>query len=278
MKTIVITGASDGIGAYSAKQLKELGNEVIIVGRNKEKTIKVATDLNCPYYVADFANLSDVESLANELATLPKIDVLINNAGAVFNDRCETINGIEKTFQVNVLASYVLTTKLLDKLVESKATVIQTSSIASNFVKKGYDLTDYQNKTAYSSVKAYAESKLCNVLFTKELNRLYGDKGLNAVAFEPGIPRTNFASEGSWFFNLAYHSPLKYLFTIPVSKSSKRLTRLALGTPNIDFTNGEFYSYKKTFKLKRKNLNDLQTKLFAICSELYCDYLNKKGK
>ncbi len=268
MKTIVITGGSDGIGAYSATELKKLGHDVIIVGRNKQKTINLASNLGCKYFIADFSNLQDVENLANELLKLPKIDVLVNNAGAVFNERTETANGFEKTFQVNVLASYILTVRLLDKLIESKATVIQTSSIASNFVSKAYDLSDIQNKSGYNPVKAYAESKLCNVLFTKQLDLLYKDKGLNAVAFEPGIPRTNFASEGSWFFKLAYHSPLKYLFTIPVSKSSKRLIRLVLGTPDKDFKCGQIYSYKKQFKIKRKDLDILSPKLWDILQNI----------
>lgn len=269
MKTVIITGGSDGIGAYSARELKKLGYNVIIVGRNKQKTEKLASELNCPFHVADFAKLNDVYRLASELDTYPTIDVLVNNAGAVFNERTETEDGFEKTFQVNVIASYILTMKLLDKLLKSNATVIQTSSIASNFVKKTYDLSDFQNKVGYSAVKAYAESKLCNVLFTKSLNELYGNKGLNAVAFEPGIPRTNFASEGLWFFKIAYHSPLKYLFTTPTSKSCKRLIRLVTGTPNVDFKTGEFYSYKKPFKLKRNDLNILAPKLLGILQEIY---------
>ena len=272
MKTVVITGGSDGIGAFSAKELKKLGFNVIIVGRNKAKTQKLASEINCPYHIADFSKLSDVYRLANELNAYPTIDILVNNAGAVFNERTETENGIEKTFQVNVVGSYILTTCLMDKLLLSKATVIQTSSIASNFVKKSYDLTDYQNKDGYGAVKAYAESKLCNVLFTKQLDKLYRDKGLNTVAFEPGIPRTNFASEGLWFFKVAYHTPLKYLFTISPLKSAKRLIRLVTETPNVDYKTGEVYSYKKPFKLKRKDLDILAPKLWGILENIKNEY------
>ena len=272
MKTIVITGGSDGIGAYTATELKNLGYNVIIVGRNKAKTQKLASEINCPYHIADYSKLSDVYRLIEELNAYPTIDVLINNAGAVMSERTETEDGIEKTFQVNVVASYLLTLGLMDKLLLSKATVIQTSSIASNFVKKTYDLTDYQNKQGYSAVKAYAESKLCNVLFTKQLDKLYRDKGLNAVAFEPGIPRTNFASEGFWFFKMAYHTPLKYLFTISPAKSSKRLIRLATETPNKDYKTGEVYSYKKQFKLKRKDLDILAPKLWGILENIKNEY------
>ena len=268
MKTIVITGASDGIGAYSAKELKNLGYNVVIVGRNEQKTQKLASEINCPYHIADFSKLRDVYKLIEELNAYPNIDVLVNNAGAVMNERTETEDGIEKTFQVNVVAEYLLTMGLIDKLISSKATVIQTSSLASRFVNKNYDLTDFQNKVGYTPVKAYAESKLCNVLFTKQLDKLYGDKGLNAVAFEPGIPRTNFASEGFWFFKVAYHTPLKYLFTISPKKSCKRLLRLILGTPSVDYETGEVYSYKKPFKLKRKDLDTLAPKLWGILENI----------
>ncbi len=268
MKTIVITGGSDGIGAYSAKELKNLGHNVIIVGRNKQKTQKLATELNCPYHIADFSKLSDVYRLVEELNFYPTIDVLVNNAGAVMSERAETEDGLEKTFQINVVGAYLLTIGLLDKLIKSNATVIQTSSLASKFVSKGYDLSDYQNKLNFNPVKAYAESKLCNVLFTKQLDKLYADKGLNAVAFEPGIPRTNFASDGFWFFKIAYHTPLKYLFTISPKKSCKRLLRLVLGTPSKDFKTGEIYSYKKPFKLKRNDLDILAPKLWEILENL----------
>lgn len=268
LKTIVITGASDGIGAYASKILKELGHNVVIVGRNKEKTINVANSLSCPYHIADFSKLEDVKRLANELQSYPKIDVLINNAGAVFDKRIETEDGFEKTFQVNVLSQFLLTNLLMDKLVESKATIIQTTSMATNLFAKNFDINDIQTTKDYSPLKAYAHSKLCNVLFTKELNKRFANKGIKAVAFEPGIPRTNFASEGLWFFKVAYHSPLKYLFTISVKNSSKRMTRLALGEENKDFISGEVYSNKNKYKVKCKDINKKAEIFWAILQDM----------
>ena len=92
------------------------------------------------------------------------------------------------------------------------------------------------------------------------------------MAFEPGIPRTNFASEGFWFFKIAYHTPLKYLFTISPKKSSNRLLRLVLGKPNLDYKAGEVYSYKKPFKLKRKDLDILAPKLWGILQNITKNY------
>ena len=130
MKTIVITGASDGIGAASARQLKALGHRVIIVGRSPQKTERLAKELDAPFHIADYTRLSEVVRLAEELRQYPQIDVLANNAGGAQNKRSLTEDGFERTFQINLLGGFLLTNLLLEKLCESRATVIQTSSIA----------------------------------------------------------------------------------------------------------------------------------------------------
>lgn len=263
-KTIVITGASDGIGFAAAKQLKLLGHNVIIVGRNAKKTKEKAKLINCPYHIADFSNLSQVTALAKELNNYEKIDVLANNAGAIFNKREITIDGFEKTFQTNVLSSFLLTNLLLEKLITCNATIINTTSIASNVFSKNFDVNDLQNERHYTPINAYGESKLCNVLFTRELHNRYYQKGLNVVAFEPGITRSNFGADGNWFLRLAYHSPLKYLFTISTKKSAKRLVRLALGDAGNDFFSGKIYSYKKQYKVKFDN-EIIQRQFYEYC-------------
>ncbi|MEV4175373.1 SDR family NAD(P)-dependent oxidoreductase [Nonomuraea sp. NPDC049709] len=128
-QTIIITGASDGIGAAAAHQLTENGHKVIVVGRSPQKTAAVAGKIGAPFHVADFADLAQVRSLASELtATYPRIDVLANNAGGIFGDREVTTDGYEKTFQVNHLAPFLLTYLLMATLIESNAKIIQTSS------------------------------------------------------------------------------------------------------------------------------------------------------
>lgn len=273
VKTIVITGASDGIGACAAKKLKELGHNVIIVGRNPLKTKKVAEEINVNYYIADYAKLADVVSLVNKLNKLDRIDVLLNNAGAAMDKRKETIDGFEQTFQVNVLAPFLLTYLLLDKLCQSKATVVQTSSIAANIFAK-FDIDDLLNTKDYSILKAYGNAKLCNVLFTRQLHKRYYDKGINAVAFQPGIPRTNFASESSKFLNFMYHSVFKYIFTMSKQRSAKRLVYFALAKPEKDFKCGQMYTYKKTYKIKFNDKNgEISEKLWNQCLKMTKDYI-----
>lgn len=249
MKTIVITGASDGIGAAAAKELVSLGHQVVIVGRNPEKTAKIATELGMPYHLADFTKLADVERLAVELRQYDHIDVLANNAGGIMGDRTLTADGFEKTFQVNHLAGFLLTNLLLDKLLADHATVIQTSSIAANLFVKTFDVNDVNVAHEYTSEKAYGYAKYENILFTRELQRRYDDQ-LTAVAFHPGVVRTSFSSESNTFMRWLYRTPLKYLGTISPERSAKRLVNLALGVPGADFIAGEVYDGKKLLPVK----------------------------
>lgn len=272
-KNIVITGASDGIGKAAAEKLHELGHNVIIVGRSKEKTEKVARDLGAPFHIADYTKLSDVVRLAEELKSYDRIDVLCNNAGGVLAERTETADGIERTFQLNVLAGFLLTRLLSDKLCESRATVIQTASIAANLFGADFDGEDFQNEKNYAPFKAYGYAKLEDILFTRELDRRLRDKGINAVAFEPGVVRTNFAAESTGFVKFCYHSPLKYLFTITSGNSAKRLVRLATGTPEKDFICGEVYSKIKPMKLKFKDeKGEVAKRLWDYCEKLTDKY------
>src|SRR6202046_4554258 len=136
-KTIVITGASDGIGAAGARQLHKDGHRVVIVGRSPAKSQAVARELGADHFLADFTSLGDVRTLAAGLyLACPRIDVLVNNAGGIFGDRAKTVDGFEKTFQVNHLAPFLLTHLLLDKLIASDASVIQTSSFAARLTGK----------------------------------------------------------------------------------------------------------------------------------------------
>ena len=268
-KTVVITGASDGIGAAAAKMLHQNGHRVVIVGRNPEKTERVARELNAPFHIADYTRLSDVRRLAEELRQYDRIDVLANNAGGVQNERKLTADGFERTFQINLLGGFLLTSLLLDRLCECRATVIQTSSIASNLFGADFDVNDLQNERSYQALKAYGYGKLEDILFTRELQRRFGERDISAVAFEPGVVRTNFASESTRFIRFCYHSPLKYLFTISPVKSARRLVRLAEGVPGIDFVPGEVYSNQKPMKVKFKDPEGITAKqLWESCEEM----------
>ena len=163
-RTIVITGASDGLGAAAAGRLTRSGENVVVVGRSPTKTAAVATPLGADYFVTDFADFAQVRELAaNMLERYPRIDVLANNAGVTMGANREvTVDGHEKTFQVNHLAPFLLTTLLLDRLIDSRASVINTSSFANRF--SAIDFDDLDALGTYRGPIAYCRSKLMNIL------------------------------------------------------------------------------------------------------------------
>lgn len=251
-RTIVITGASDGIGAAAARQLHEIGEEVVVVGRNPDKTRRVADALGVRSFTADFSDLAQVRELAETLrAEYPRIDVLANNAGGIFGDRKLTGDGYEVTFQVNHLAPFLLTNLLREVLLESQASVIQTSSAAARLFSR-FDIDDLQGEHRYSASRAYGNAKLANVLFTKELNRRFGDAGLSAVAYHPGVIASSFGSTGNGSWKFLYGGPLAERFMTSTDVGGARLTWLALGKPGVDWQPGGFYANNKPARTHRR--------------------------
>ncbi|MBT9606101.1 SDR family NAD(P)-dependent oxidoreductase [Microbacterium sp.] len=251
-RTIVITGASDGIGAAAARQLHEIGEDVVVVGRNPDKTRRVADALGVRSFVADFSDLAQVRELAASLAAeFPRIDVLANNAGGIFAERALTTDGFEVTFQVNHLAPFLLTNLLRETLIASRASVIQTSSAAARLFSR-FDIDDLQGERRYSASAAYGNAKLANVLFTKELNRRFGDAGLSAVAYHPGIIASSFGSTSSGSWKFLYGGALAERFLPSTDVGGARLTWLALGKPGVDWQPGGFYAHNKPAKTRRR--------------------------
>jgi len=183
-----------------------------------------------------------VRALADALlAACPRIDVLANNAGAIFaGTRSTTVDGHESTFQVNYLAPFLLTELLHDRLVESRATVINTSSVAGARFGR-LDLDDLQSEHGYSPSKAYGASKLAQILHAKELDRRYGALGLSAASFHPGGIASNFSTnEGSpWRF--LYRSRLKNLLLASTAQGADTLVWLAQTPPHEGWEPGGYY-------------------------------------
>lgn len=244
-KTIVITGASDGIGAEAARNLGANGHKVVVVGRSPEKTHALATEIGSDSYTADFAELAQVRELASALqARYAQIDVLANNAGGMFGSAQTTVDGHEKTFQVNHLAPFLLTNLLLDTLIASQAAVIQTASRVAKRIGR-IDIDDLDNHQAYAPIKAYSDAKLENILFTKELHRRYADHSISAVAFHPGNVASNFASDTTTSWRFIYNTPLRHLILISPRKGAEPLTWLAQTQPGRDWQPGEYYEKHK---------------------------------
>ncbi|HAM28280.1 MAG TPA: short-chain dehydrogenase [Microbacteriaceae bacterium] len=252
-RTIVITGASDGIGAAAARALNRGGDSVVVVGRSREKTGAIAAELGVDFFVADFAELGQVRSLASELlARYPRIDVLANNAGGIMGKRELTVDGHEKTFQVNHLAPFLLTTLMIDRLAESAATVVNTSSGANRFGR--IDIDDLDLKKKYSATRAYGNGKLANILFTRELHRRYHAAGISTAAFHPGVVATSFASGSSSLMRLGYTGLLSRFMLTP-ERGADTLVWLATTTPGADWQSGEYYE-KRAIQRANEQAND----------------------
>ncbi|MFD2794972.1 SDR family NAD(P)-dependent oxidoreductase [Promicromonospora vindobonensis] len=280
-KVIVITGASDGIGAAAARQLHAAGHTVVVVGRSVEKTRAVAGELDVDSYVADFTRLDDVERLAGELRTAyPRIDVLANNAGGVFGTRAKTVDGFEKTFQVNHLAPFLLTRRLLDTLVASRASVLQTSSTV-RFAKEIH-LDDLDHDRDYDPVHAYGAAKLENILFTTELHRRHQANGLSAASFYPGNVATNFASDTTSPImrvvrRLGHLPGLGRLLLTTPDQGADQIVWLAEGTPGTDWQSGSYY-YKREASTPRNPQAldaDLARRLWERSEELLAGRLSE---
>ncbi len=200
-KICLITGASDGIGYAASRQLARMGARVIIVGRNPAKTEaavrRIIADTENPeveYLLADLSSQGEVRRVAAEAMELAShLDVLLNNAGAIFLSDRRSVEGIEMTFALNHLSYFLLTGLLLDRLRQAPcARIINVSSNAHESPGK-FRLEDLPEPSGNGGYPAYKRSKLCNILFTYELaRRLEGEK-ITVNALHPGLVRTNIA-------------------------------------------------------------------------------------
>jgi NAD(P)-dependent dehydrogenase (short-subunit alcohol dehydrogenase family) len=199
-KTVLVTGANQGIGKATAIALAEQGANVVILSRNPEKGRAALNDVQAAsrggkaeLLVADFASLADVRRAAAEFrASHKRLDVLVNNAGLIVPERHLTLDGIEETFGVNHLAPFLLTNELLDLLKASApARIVNLSSEAHRGAKMHWE--DLQFTSArYKSFRAYGQSKLANILFTYELARRLEGTGVTANAVHPGVVASGF--------------------------------------------------------------------------------------
>jgi retinol dehydrogenase 12 len=199
---VLITGATRGIGEAAAIALARQGVELALVGREPERVRAVAekaraagTGAPVHEHVADLLLMSEVRALADEVAaSYEHIDVLANNAGALFSSRKETPEGFERTFALNHLAPFLLTNLLRERLAGGR--VVTTASDAHESGR--LDLDDLQSRNGYAAMRVYGTSKLCNILFTRELARRAPE--LHATCFHPGVVRTGFGKNenGIW--------------------------------------------------------------------------------
>jgi NAD(P)-dependent dehydrogenase (short-subunit alcohol dehydrogenase family) len=200
-QTVLVTGATSGIGRATALGLAALGARVAITGRDRGRTETAAGQISAAgggsvdVFIADLSSQAQVRRLVSEvLQGLSRIDVLINNVGGYWSTRHLTADGLERTFALNHLAPFLLTNLLLDRLKRSAPARVIT--VASNAQTGGrIDFMDLQGERSYSGGRAYNQSKLANILFTYELARRLRGNAVTANAVHPGVVRTSFGAE-----------------------------------------------------------------------------------
>jgi NAD(P)-dependent dehydrogenase (short-subunit alcohol dehydrogenase family) len=207
-KTVLITGANQGIGKASAIALGRMGAKLVLVCRSEEKAraaiaeIEKAGAKNVELIQGDLGSLADVRRVAKDfLAKHTRLDVLLNNAGLIVPSRRTTVDGIEETFAVNHLAPFLLTNLLLDVLKKTPgARVVTVSSTAHRSGRMHWD--DLQLANGYGAMKAYSQSKLCNILFTRELARRLEGTGVTANCLHPGVIASGFGQTYGGFLSV----------------------------------------------------------------------------
>ncbi len=268
-KTCVVTGATAGIGEALARGLASRGAALAIVGRDEERLRLVAKgceELGAPAvqsYRCDFAVLDEVRELADSLLEdLPRIDVLVNNAGLVVQKRQETVDGHELVFQANQLAPYLLTRLLLDRLVASgPARIVWTASDAHEFGPLVTD--DYMSTRGYKPLKVYGRSKLANIVTTAELSRRLAGTSVTANCFHPGFVATSIGRDhpvGVLFLKLA-----RPFIKSPVQGADTGVFLACDEVPD----NGQYFYKRRVHVTKNDALSpELGARLWDDCASL----------
>jgi retinol dehydrogenase 14 len=250
-KNILITGATNGIGLEATVELSRRGARVVMVGRDPQRTEAAVADVKArsgsaevSHLLCDFSSQADIRRLAEDVkARLDRLDVLVNNAGAVNKKRGVTVDGIETTFAVNHLGYFLLTNLLLDLLARSAPARIVT--VASAAHRQGtLDFSDLGYERGYAIMRAYSRSKLANVLFAAELARRLDGAGVTSNSLHPGTVATNI-----WSGAPAWAKPLIQLFFRPfflsVKEGAATIVQLA-ASPELEGVTGKYFEKGKT--------------------------------
>jgi NAD(P)-dependent dehydrogenase (short-subunit alcohol dehydrogenase family) len=246
-KTIVITGATSGMGEAAALELAGRGARMVLIARDKARGDVTIAKLKAAnpaashtIHYADLSRIAEMKRVANEVAAAePKIDVLVNNAGAVFLSRKVSADGLEMTFATNHMAYFVVTNLLLDRLKATPgARIVSTASDAHKAGKVDFD--DLQLEKGYASFRAYGTSKLENILFTRELAKRLQGTGVTANCLHPGFVGTRFGQNNASNIFLKGLARLVMSFGLKPEEGAKTIVYLA-ANDDVAKTTGEYF-------------------------------------
>ena len=253
-KVCMVSGATSGLGAVTAEALVRQGATVVVVGRSREKCEATVNRLwrgagnpLVDYLVADLSSQAEIHRLAQQFQRrYQRLDVLINNAGAIFRKRHLSVDGMEMTFALNHLGYFLLTNLLLDTIKASApARIINVSSCGHELVN-GMNFNDLQYQQGYRGFRAYFQSKLANLLFTYELARRLEGTGVTVNALHPGLVATNIGRNNGWIWR--FLKPLfdRYYRLKYISADEGARTAIYLATsPDVEGVMGRYFVEEK---------------------------------
>ncbi len=272
-KTCLVTGASRGIGFWTAHGLAKRGAHVILIGHHQGRGEKAQTRLqqtfgpdSSRFFKADLSSQGEIRHLADDIKkNYSQLDVLVNNAAGFFLTREESVDGIEMTLALNHLNYFMLTLLLLDFLKESApARIVNVSSDAHR--EQHLDFNDLQMENGYSGMKAYGRSKLANVYFTYELDRRLEDAGITVNALHPGFVNTHLGKQ-YWFIR-----PVLEIIHALFAKSPQEGARTSIylaSSPHANQISGEYFvDLKRTKSSPISYDNEAARRLWEISAAL----------
>lgn len=273
-KICMVTGATSGIGAVTARALAQKGATVIIVARNQERCLNTVDEImkktgnqSVEFMLADLSSQAEIHDLVDVYKDkYDHLDVLVNNAGGFFMSRLESVDGIEMTFALNHLNYFLLTNLLLDTIIASApARIVNVSSAAHENANINFE--DLEGKQKYSGWQAYGQSKLANVLFTYGLARRLEGTGVTVNALHPGMVATNFgANNGGILGSMARH--VMNLFSIDVEEGAQTSIYLA-SSPEVEDVTGKYFVKKEAVRSSSISYDEAAAKrLWQISEEM----------
>jgi NAD(P)-dependent dehydrogenase (short-subunit alcohol dehydrogenase family) len=270
-KTIVASGATSGIGEAAVLALAGLGARIVFIARDEaraqatmRKLEAKAPRLGHRMHLADLSSMAEARKIGRAIAeSEPRIDVLINNAGALFAHRRVTPEGLELTFALNHMAYFVLTEALRETLIASApARIISTSSAAHQGASLDFD--DLQSVSSYRGFRVYGRSKLANILFARELARRLAGTGVTANCLHPGPVATRFGDSSGGFIGRLF--PVARLFFISPEKGADTIIYLA-SSPEVATTTGAYFVKRKITEPSQAARDDAAAKRLWEASE-----------
>lgn len=272
-KTVVVTGANQGIGKAAAVALAAKGARVILVARNREKGERARAEVDAAgaggaeLVVADLSSQAEVRRAAAEIkAKHDRLDVLVNNAGVFVPERHTTADGLEETFALNHLGYFLLTRELLDLLKESgPSRIVNVSSEAHRGARMHWDDLQFE-RTKYGGFKVYGQSKLANVLFTYELARRLEGTKVTANCLHPGVIGSGFGQTYGGAMSVLVKIARPFMLT---PEEGARTTVHLASSPDVEGVSGKYFSKCKPVRSNPLSYDEQsQHKLWALSEEL----------